>query len=235
MGHRQGMSQEHRQPSRPALFGEISSEQWKVNCPSLMMLDAADRAIIYRQGDTCEHVFGVVRGCVKLSRLTEHGHELTTALLSAGELFGCLLPRASDHKMEETATAKGGAQVCRISGTEFKALLSHHPEVAWRTIEIVSTRQRSAERKLESVLFGDVQRRVVEMLCDLASRLGEPCRHGFTIDLHLTQQELADLVGASRPVVSTVLNDLRSLGLLQYNKDAICVVQSEMFNRLIAS
>ena len=47
--------------------------------------------------------------------------------------------------------------------------------------------------------------------------------HGYTLEIHLTQQEMADLVGASRSVVSTILNDFRNRGMLDYTRDQICI------------
>ncbi|WP_244073696.1 helix-turn-helix domain-containing protein [Nitrosomonas sp. PY1] len=50
---------------------------------------------------------------------------------------------------------------------------------------------------------------------------GIRCTHGYTLEIHLTQQEVADLVGASRSVVSTILNDFRNRGM--YTRDQICI------------
>ena len=58
-------------------------------------------------------------------------------------------------------------------------------------------------------------------------------RHGFGQHLRLTQQELADLVGASRPVVSTILNKLRAKGVLGYNREYVCVRRIEDIENLI--
>ena len=61
------------------------------------------------------------------------------------------------------------------------------------------------------------------MLTELAKMFGIRCTHGHALEIHLTQQDLADLVGASRPVVSTIMNELRNRGKLDYTRDLICV------------
>jgi CRP/FNR family transcriptional regulator, cyclic AMP receptor protein len=68
-----------------------------------------------------------------------------------------------------------------------------------------------------------VDRRVIETLVELAVNFGARCPHGFSLEIRLTQQDIADLVGASRPVVSTILGGLRKRGLLDYTRDMICV------------
>ena len=215
------------------LLDELSIEQWKSLCPSLAVLDVPNKAVVYRQGDGCEHVFWIVSGHVKLSRLTEDGDELTTGFLSKGELFGCLPPGKVGDEAEVTAAAKGATQLYRVSQGDFKNLLSSRPELVWHIIEIMSARQRAAERKLQSILFDDVQHRLVKTLYELSERFGGPCTHGYTIELYFTHQEIADMVGASRPVVSTLLSNFKEQKLLDYSKDAVCFMQEEIFSRYL--
>jgi CRP/FNR family transcriptional regulator, cyclic AMP receptor protein len=73
-----------------------------------------------------------------------------------------------------------------------------------------------------------VDRRVVETLVELAGSFGARCPHGFSLEIRLTQQDIADLVGASRPVVSSILSGLRKRGLLDYTRDMICVNDSAL-------
>jgi hypothetical protein len=73
-----------------------------------------------------------------------------------------------------------------------------------------------------------VDRRVIESLVELAGSFGARCPHGFSLEIRLTQQDIADLVGASRPVVSSILSGLRKRGLLNYTRDMICVNDSAL-------
>ncbi len=100
-------------------------------------------------------------------------------------------------------------------------------------ISLISQRQQFLEQKLESLVFKDVQARLAETLYELAGHYGEKCPHGFELDIRLTQQELADLVCAGRPVVSTLLNQFRDQGILAYDRDFICINQIENFKNLI--
>lgn len=64
---------------------------------------------------------------------------------------------------------------------------------------------------------------MAETLRELSGGFEQRCEHGFGEHIRLTQQELADLVGATRPVVSTILNRLRDQGVLGYSRDYLCV------------
>jgi len=114
-------------------------------------------------------------------------------------------------------------------------LLLHHPAVAWEFVSLLALRQGQMERRLESFAFKRTEARLAETFRELSGGFATRCEHGFGRHVRLTQQELADLVGASRPVVSTILNKLRDKGVLGYNREYVCVRGFEDIEKLIDS
>lgn len=200
----------------------------------LSVADFQDKAVVYHQGELCGGLFLIAEGHIKLSRLTAEGDEFTMAILSKGELFGPAPPQ-NDAEAQETATAKGITRIYRIPVDEFKKLLARRASLAWAVLCASSNRQRLLERKLECFLFKDVRGRVAETLLELVGHYGVKCTHGYQVDIHLTQQELADLVGADRSVVSTIINEFRDKGILFYNRDCICINQIKALEDFLAS
>jgi CRP/FNR family transcriptional regulator, cyclic AMP receptor protein len=209
--------------SMSASIADDNLEKWLQEYPFSQAVSVADKSVIYRQGDRCVQVFWVVRGIVKLDHNTPQGNVLTIALLRRGDLLGSLQTTDSADVMEETAQAIGEVHLYRCERTKFRELLSRQSDFAWQVFERLATRRRQAERKLCSALTDSVEHRVIDALLDLSNTFGIRCTHGYALEIHLTQQELADLVGANRSVVSTIMNDLRSRGLLDYTRDLICV------------
>jgi CRP-like cAMP-binding protein len=191
------------------------------------------RGTIYRQGEPGQTVFCVLDGQVTLARVSYDGATLTTAALEAGDFFGPALSGATEA--EDTARAKGAVSVWRAPIDEFRRLLLHHPAVAWEFVSVLARRQHRLERKLESFAFKRAEARLAETFRELSGGFATRCEHGFGQHLRLTQQELADLVGASRPVVSTILNKLRDKGVLGYNREYVCVRRIEDIENLIDS
>jgi len=208
----------------PLLAG-IPREELPRDCPSARIQTVRHRGAIYRQGDSDQSVFCILEGQVTLSRLNAEGENVTTAALGAGEFFGHALGGAS--VAEDTAIAKGPAKLWRTPIAEFQRLLLKHPPVAVDFIAILARRQRQMERRLEGFAFKRVEARLAETFRELSGGFVTRCEHGFGQHLRLTQQELADLVGASRPVVSSILNRLREKGVLSYNRDYVCVRRIE--------
>ncbi len=205
------------------------------SCPAATLLTLADGAVNYRQGDVCRHAYVVIEGLVMLSRMTADGRRLALALLSRGDWLGSLTLAGEGREAEETAEAKGPVRLCRVAHADLKSWLARNPDLAWELIERTETQRQRLVHKLESLATRDVRARLAETLRELLDRFGEPCEHGFAIHVRLTQQELADLVGASRPVVSTILNDLRDLGVLGYSRELICVSRPDTLQDLLVA
>ncbi|MBI3580111.1 MAG: Crp/Fnr family transcriptional regulator [Ignavibacteriales bacterium] len=215
------------------LFDVLPSEEWEKMSRRFPLVEFEDKSLIYHQGEKCGFVYIIAKGHVKLSRMNIHGDEFTLAILSKGDIFGAALTTSPTDEVKGTATVKGGAQIYRIGVDEFNLLLSSSPLFSRGIISLMSERQQFLEQKLESLVFKDVQTRLAETLYELAGHYGERCPHGFELDIRLTQQELADLVCAGRPVVSTLLNQFRDQGILAYDRDFICINQIENFKKLI--
>lgn len=203
-------------------------------CPGATVLTLAAGAAIYRQGDVCRHAYVLIDGLVMLSRITADGQRLALALLSRGDWLGALTGADIGREAEETAEAKGPVQLCRVAHADLRIWLARSPDHAWDLIHRTDAQRRHLMKKLESLVTRDVRARLAETLRELLDRFGEPCDHGFGIHVRLTQQELADLVGASRPVVSTILNEFRDQGILGYSRDLICVSRLDAFQNLLA-
>lgn len=201
----------------------LSEAEWRRHCPSFSVLTLVDKVVILRQGDDCDYVFYIAKGRVKLSRMNQRGDQFTLAVLTEGQFFGATMSDQSREVFPDTAEAKGRTVLYRVPMMDFKRFLTSRPALAWQVLGIFSKGQRVLERKLELLMFHDVRSRLVETLRDLAGSHGGNCTHGFELDIKLTQQELADLVGATRPVVSTILNEFKARGILDYHRTLICI------------
>ena len=202
------------------MLSENEMTHWRTVAPSLVTLDFRDRAIVYEQGDKLASLFWLLKGVVKLFHATEAGFLLTTAVLSPGSIFGSTLGKeASEH----SAAALGDVRVARIAHKDLTSLVGESPEFAAFLYAELGAWQERTERKLVNILTKTVETRLIESLRELAQVFGSPCPHGYALEIRLTQQDIADLVYASRPVVTKAMNALRRRGVLDYRRELICV------------
>jgi CRP-like cAMP-binding protein len=191
------------------------------------------RAEVYAQGDRCSSVFGVCEGQIKLAQVNREGNELTIGLLTVGEMFGPGLADPRETETQESATARGTVSLWKVPADEWQALLVAMPTISVRLIRAYANRQRQLERRLACMAFQRTEMRLAETLRELSNGFDRRCEHGFGQHLRITQQELADLVGATRPVVSTILNRLRDQRILGYSREYLCVQDIDSIERLL--
>jgi len=172
----------------------------------------------------------VAAGGIKLARVSTLGRRLIVGLLGPGDVFG----RVSADNVDDSYVLEAveASEVVVIGRPAFEALLERK-QFAFRVVQLLEERERQLERRVESLVFKDVRTRLIETLLALAVEHGQPCEHGMAVDVRMTQQDLADLIGASRQMVNRILGDLaRSLHVRRMGK-VLCILNKERLERLV--
>jgi CRP-like cAMP-binding protein len=166
----------------------------------------------------------IKRGYVRLSYLDSSGRLLTRMLLGKGAVFGDLPFRPGFFISEERATTSGMACLLELrreaieqhsnSNSQFQALL----------LQTIASQYTSLDRRMQWQLITPLKNRVAAALFDLICFAGGRCGHGHLIDVRLTHEEFAELIGAARPVVSEVLADFKARGFIDYTRGYICIL-----------
>src|SRR5229473_3599681 len=145
------------------------------------------------------------------------------------------LLRPDGSLMEELAVSSGKCEVWSIEGRDFRALLEARPALAVDVIRALNERVRQMRQRVLGLTRKDVPARLAEMLISLAQAHGERIAPGNELCLHgITQQDLADLVGASRSFVSTLINKMKRDGLLANQGRLLVLKDEEGLNKVAA-
>jgi CRP/FNR family transcriptional regulator len=190
----------------------------------------ARRQCIYFPEDTTGIVFLLLAGKVRVARLSRQGKEITLAILSPGTIFGeqglCgARARGALAEVLEEAT------VAKLPLAEFAALVQRNAALAYRFARLQVQRRHEIETRIEELTFWDVPTRLARLLVRLADSHGDHASEGILIDLPLTHQEVANLIGATRETTTAMLNDLRRNGMLRLGRKRIVITDRE---RLVA-
>jgi len=188
-------------------------------------------AVIYRPGDTSDRVYLLKAGRVRLMRVGKNGSRSVMSVLRPGDLFGELF-RPDGAAVEELAVAAGEAEVWSIESRDFRTQLEARPALALDVIRAFADRVRSLHKRVLGLTFKEVPARLADTLLTLSEAHGERCLHGGETDLRgITQQDLADLVGASRSFVSTLINEMKRDGVLGNVGRTLCVRDQKALRR----
>jgi CRP-like cAMP-binding protein len=175
-------------------------------------------------------VWILLEGGAKLCRVGLAGKRLVEAILEPGDLFGRI--SAGPDRATYEVEALEPSRIAGLSRDRFEVLLRAHPDLAYSVVQDLEDRQRRLVRRLEALAFKDVRARVAETLLELIRDHGEPCPHGFAIDIRISQEDLAELVGASRQMVNRVLGELGRRLYVQRMGRVLCVLHRDRLERL---
>jgi CRP-like cAMP-binding protein len=181
----------------------------------------------------------VAAGYVKLLDPRVDGNRFVRLILSRGGLFGdrpfgAGAFRGFASPQHEQAVAHGPAVVLELDRPALEAAANAQAELATLLLESVTARAQFLERRLLWQFTTPIRARVAATLRDLICYEGQRCRHGHTIDVRLSHQDLAELVGAARPVVSAELVQMRREGLVEYTRCYFCVDDLAGLDRVAA-
>jgi CRP/FNR family cyclic AMP-dependent transcriptional regulator len=213
-----------------ALFSDMEPEASAALLASMTRLTFARGTTIFREGEPGDRVFVIGEGKIKLGRRSNDGRENLLALLGPGEMFGELSlfdpgPRTA------TATVVADAVLFELAHTELISWLETHPTVAKHLLQALGRRLRRTNESLADLVFSDVPGRVAKALLDLSTRFGEQVEDGLRVAHDLTQEELAQLVGASRETVNKALADFAARGWIRREGRAVVLLDLERLQR----
>jgi len=165
------------------------------------------KSAIIRQGDRAGELFYIVAGSVTVLLEDDKGHEIVLAYLNAGEFFGEIGLFSEDESRSALVRAKSECEIAQLSYTRLKQLGDLYPRLLVCMTAQIARRLRATNRKLGDLAFMDVYGRVARTLLDLCEQ-PDAMTHPDGMQVRVTRQELARLVGCSREVVGKVLKEM---------------------------
>ncbi len=212
------------------LFSALDAEAAAALRASMTEKRVPRSGIIFSEGEPGDRMYVVLDGKVKLGQTSPDGRESLLAVLGPGEVFGELSlfdpgPRTA------TATAITDTVVVGLGHGDLRPWLTGRPEVAEALLQALAQRLRRTNEALADLVFSDVPGRVAKQLLDLADKFGQPGPDGVLVHHDLTQEELAQLVGASRETVNKALADFTQRGWIEVNQRQVLLIDMERLAR----
>ena len=176
--------------------------------------------VIFHREDPGQVLYIIKDGKVKICIISPDGQEISLAVLGKGEYFGEFalldgLPRSTD------AVALEKVECYTLQRSDFQNAILKNPKIAILVLEALPKRLRNTDQMVDGLMFLDVYGRVAKKLLEQADAHGVKVDDGIRIDVRLTQQELASMVGASRESVNKVLGYFTDKDFISTDKHRI--------------
>lgn len=217
---------DHDVLARTALFAGLPGEAADALATAIQPRRLRRGEVVFGEGEQGDSLYLILSGKVKIGRTSADGRENLLAVLGPGELFGELSlfdpgPRTA------TASALTDTELGFLPHEALRPWLATHPEVAEQLLRVLAGRLRRTNEAMADLVFTDVPGRVAKALLTLAERFGTPEPGGIRVSHDLTQEELAQFVGASRETVNKALADFASRGWLRLESRAVLLLEPE--------
>ncbi|HHW09072.1 MAG TPA: Crp/Fnr family transcriptional regulator [Firmicutes bacterium] len=217
---------------RVPLLTELPEDDLQLICNLASVQKYRRGDIIFFEEDPGDALHVVISGIVRIYRLADDGREKTLAYVTSGEFFGemALLDGGARSAVAE---ALEPTETLVIYGSDFTGVLANHPRISLEIIKVLCRRLRQTNAQLMNIIFRDARNRVISSLLELATNYGSPSGSRTRIDLKLTHQEMANLVGTARETISRILAELQDEGLLHLDEKRMIVVDTRRLRTLL--
>ena len=211
----------HPDTERFNVLLDLSEEETKRVVAMTRMTRHRRGDYIYLPGDPSASIYFLNAGRVKITGLSEEGREVLLDIIGPGGIFG-----EADALQGSTRTNSAqvleDALLSEMERKDFEELLAAHPTVSLQVLKRVGSRLKKVEAQLLSLVCKDVPTRLREALANLMDVESTMTLLPF-VTIGLTQQDLANLIGASRQETARALKELRDSGVLELRYRSIVV------------
>lgn len=202
-------------------FFEDLSQQALLNLSHLMKeVHYKKDSIIINQGEETRSLFIIESGRIKVTALNEEGHQTVFSFLQQDEYFG-ELSLIDEAPRSATIIAVEDTDVLVLSHSQFYSFLNSHPEANWSLFKALTARIRDMDDTISTLTSKDIYGR-------LAARIYKEAKgkiNGYLVTRKLTHQDLAEMIGCSREMVSRIFKRLKNEGYIKVEEKRIIIIK----------
>lgn len=205
-----------------SLFQRLSADQLSCLEQRARMREFPRNSTIFLPSDIADGVFLLGHGRVRICSNTADGKQAILAFIDPGELFG-ELSLIQGGEREERAEAAVDSTVILLPGDELRQMLEESAALSLGVTKLIGLRRKRIERRLRNLLFRSNRDRLGHLLLELTEQYGKTVDEGVLLDIKLSHQELASIIGVTRETVTTLLGEMQHEGLLTISRQRVVI------------
>jgi len=216
--------------ARSGIFQGVDPDTADALAKEMETIEFRKGDIVFNEGEAGDSLYIVLSGKIKLGRRAADGRQNLVSIMGPSDMLGELSlfdpgPRSA------TVTAVTETTFLSLSHDDLLRWLEGRPAVALGLLAQLAGRLRKTNEVVADLVFSDVPGRVAKALLDLADRFGRTADDGVHVHHDLTQEELAQLVGASRETVNKALADFASRGWIRLEPRSVVIMEVDRLQR----
>jgi CRP/FNR family transcriptional regulator len=209
------------------LFSSLTNEELLHISSRVIVKEFKKNEVILYEQDTNEFMYIIVFGKVKVIRTTKDGKEIILATHKSNELFG-EISLIDGKTSPATVSATEDSHIAIISKKDFYFLLSNQSKVLEKMLQILCSRLRESWKMIQILNFKNASQRIKMLFLMLSYDNGKKTSEGVILDIKLTHQNIADMVGLTRETVTRIIDKWKKNGEIKVLKNK-CILLSHDF------
>ncbi len=208
------------------LFKNLSPEEIKELGPYLVRQSFGKKEDIFAEGDPPEWFYIVAKGKVKITKLSHDGKEIILEIISPTDIFGGVAV-LRNFPYPANAVAMEASEVIKISRKNLMRLVDRFPNLMYCIALQLGDRMKSSYDSLKNIALERVEARIAALLLKLAGKVGTATKEGLLIDMRLTKQDVADMVGTTVETSIRTFSKFKKQGLVADTDGKIVIKNKE--------
>ncbi len=214
------------------IFSGLSRQEAESLEPFFKQERRRKRDVIFSEGDPSQWFYAVLEGKVKITKLSQEGKELILEMIGPGEVFGGVaairgLPYPAN------ALAMEDCLLLKVSSEDLLGILGRFPVLTMAIFQDLGGRLQRSHESVKLMALEKVMARVAALLVKLAGKDGRQTPEGTLIDMRLTKQEIAEMVGTTVETSIRTMSRLKKDGIIAEKNGGILIKDMERLKELI--
>jgi len=204
------------------IFGTLNASDMEEVKPYLIPAKFRKKEVIFSEGDPSDWLYVVIKGKVKITKLSQNGREIILEIISPMDFFGGVAVMRG-FPYPANAVAMDDAELLKISRSNLMRILDRFPNLMYCMAMNIGDRIKGSHEALKNIAVEKVESRIASLLIKLADKAGSKIDNSVTIDMKLTKQDIAEMVGTTVETSIRTMSKFKKLGIVSEKSGKIII------------
>lgn len=188
---------------------------------------------IYFANEPSKTIYFLKTGRVKITKYLADGSEKIIAIINPGEIFGEMAYLDETQRTDYAVTVEP-SMICAVNKNDLASFFEKNPELNLKMTKILGLKLRSFSERIEDLIFKDAHQRVASFILRYAEKNGKKIGDQTFVKPFLKHQNIGELTACSRQTVNYILTDLRSKGIIDFDRSKLIINKVDEMRKIIS-
>jgi len=204
------------------IFASLGDEELKELGPYLRVEKKKKKDVIFSEGDPPDWFYIITKGRVKITKLSQDGKEIILEVIPEDDFFGGVAV-IRNFKYPANAVAMDETELLKVSRQDLMKILDRFPSIMQAVFASLGSRIQDSHEAMRNIALEKVIARVAALLLKLAEKSGRKTPEGILVDLKLTKQDIAEMVGTTVETSIRTMSRLKKQGIIEEKEGKVLI------------